>query len=156
MRHEIATGKIPRRDRLVQTAWKTRLFRKIRFSRCRSQADDDRRYHLSALLDVEGAITSVAAMMLVDDGQAFSIDPVGKYISSFCRREGLRRKAHRTGKPALTLEPLSARSPSTGSGCAHLGLTYGFYGESAVRRTLLEGRPLRRDFIDNAEFVARA
>src|SRR3981189_2390358 len=101
---------------------------------------------------VTKTITSVAAMMLVDQGKIALDDPVSKYIPSFAgMKVGVERK-HDTGRAALDLTPL--RRPITIEDLLlHTsGLTYGFYGEGLVKAAY-DGIYLG-DF-DNAEFVER-
>src|SRR3982075_1114261 len=97
-------------------------------------------------------ITSVAAMMLVDQGKIALDDPVSKYIPSFAgMKVGVERKDD-TGRPVLDLTPL--RRPITIEDLLlHTsGLTYGFYGEGLVKAAY-DGIYLG-DF-DNAEFAER-
>ena len=52
-------------------------------------------------------VTSVAAMMLVDDGRLALGDPVSKYIPAFADVKVGVDKVDADGKPALALEPLN-------------------------------------------------
>jgi len=99
-------------------------------------------------------ITSVAAMMLVDQGKLKLDDPVSKYIPSFAdMKVGVEKKAE-DGKVALEMVPLK-RPITVLDLLRHTsGITYGFYGDSLVRKAyaaanLFEGDP------DNAEFAER-
>ena len=58
------------------------------------------------LYSMSKPITSVAAMMLVDDGKLSLGDPVAKYIPAFADVKVGVEKPDRSGKPMLTLEPL--------------------------------------------------
>jgi CubicO group peptidase (beta-lactamase class C family) len=99
-------------------------------------------------------VTSVAAMMLVEDGKLSLDDPVAKYIPAFAKVKVGVEKTDENGKPALALEPLS-RPITIADLLRHTsGLTYGFYGESAVRKLYAESDIYDGDF-DNAAFVAR-
>jgi CubicO group peptidase (beta-lactamase class C family) len=99
-------------------------------------------------------ITSVAAMMLVEDGKLALDDPVAKYIPAFANVKVGVEKADEGGKPALALEPLS-RPITIEDLLRHTsGLTYGFYGNSAVRRIYAHSDMFDGDF-DNAIFAER-
>ena len=99
-------------------------------------------------------ITSVAAMMLVEDGKLALDDPVAKYIPAFANVKVGVEKADESGKPALALEPLD-RPITVEDLLRHTsGLTYGFYGNSAVRRIYANSDMFDGDF-DNATFAER-
>jgi CubicO group peptidase (beta-lactamase class C family) len=99
-------------------------------------------------------ITSVAAMMLVDDGKLSLDDPLAKYIPAFANVKVGVEKTDESGKPQLSLEPL--RRPITIKDLLRhtSGLTYGFYGETAVRK-LYESSDIYAGDFDNATFVER-
>jgi CubicO group peptidase (beta-lactamase class C family) len=99
-------------------------------------------------------ITSVAAMMLVEDGKLRLDDPVSKYIPALADvKVGVERPGE-DGRPALALEPLN-RPITIEDLLRHTsGLTYGFFGDGAVRK-LYQQADLFSGDIDNAEFVAR-
>src|SRR3982075_2413448 len=97
-------------------------------------------------------ITSVAAMMLVDQGKIALDDPVSKYIPSFAgMKVGVERKDD-TGRPVLDLTPLRLPINIRDLLLHTFGITYGFYGEGLVKAAY-DGIYLG-DF-DNAEFVER-
>jgi CubicO group peptidase (beta-lactamase class C family) len=99
-------------------------------------------------------ITSVAAMMLVEDGKLALGDPVAKYIPAFANVKVGVEKADQSGKPELALEPLD-RPITIEDLLRHTsGLTYGFYGNSAVRKIYAKSDMFDGDF-DNATFVER-
>jgi CubicO group peptidase (beta-lactamase class C family) len=136
MRHEIASGKIPGAIVLVQQHGRPVYFERFGFRdvAARLPMTDDTIFRLYSM---SKAITSVAAMMLVDDGKLSLDDPVGKYIPAFADVKVGVEKPHKTGKPALTLEPL--KHPITILDLLRhtSGLTYGFYGvlsENSTRR----------------------
>ena len=64
------------------------------------------------LYSMSKPITSVAAMMLVEDGKLALDDPVVEIHPSLCRVEVGSRSAMRTAARSLALEPSTARSPS--------------------------------------------
>jgi CubicO group peptidase (beta-lactamase class C family) len=101
---------------------------------------------------VTKTITSIAALMLVDQGKIALDDPVSKYIPSFAGiKVGVERKDD-SGKPVLDLVPLR-RPINIEDLLLHTsGITYGFYGEGLVKAAYA-GIYLG-DF-DNAEFAER-
>src|SRR6201996_7304041 len=101
---------------------------------------------------VTKTVTSVAAMMLVDQGKIALDDPVSKYIPSFAdMKVGVERKDD-AGKPVLGL--VAPRRPvNIEDLLLHTsGITYGFYGEGLVKAAY-DGIYLG-DF-DNAGFAER-
>ena len=101
---------------------------------------------------VTKTITSMAAMMLVDQGKIALDDPVSKYIPSFAgMKVGVERKED-SGRPVLDLVP-PRRPINVEDLLLHTsGITYGFYGEGLVKAAY-NGIYLG-DF-DNAEFAER-
>jgi CubicO group peptidase (beta-lactamase class C family) len=99
-------------------------------------------------------ITSVAAMMLIDEGRLRLGDPVAKYIPSFAKaRVGVEKKAE-NGDKVLELVPVKRPITIFDLMTQTSGITYGFYGESMVRRAYGNARIYDGDF-DNAEFAER-
>src|SRR6266851_5420805 len=124
IRNEIATGKIPGAVVLIQQHGQPVYFENFGVRDVATQlpmtADT-----IFRLYSMSKPITSVAAMMLVEDG-----------------------------KPALVLEPLN-RPITIEDLLRHTsGLTYGFYGDSAVRKLYVNSDLFKGDF-DNAEFAER-
>ena len=100
------------------------------------------------------AVTSVAAMMLVDDGKLSLDDPVSKYIPAFADAKVGVDLSDEAGQYPLKLEPLK-RPITIRDLLRHTsGITYGFYGESAVRKLYANPHLFDGDF-DNAEFAER-
>src|SRR5258708_11413945 len=99
-------------------------------------------------------VTSVAAMMLGEDGKLALVDPLSKYIPDFAEVKVGVEKHNEGGKPALVLEPV--RRPITIEDLLRhtSGLTYGFYGDSAVRKLYVNSDLFEGDF-DNADFAER-
>jgi CubicO group peptidase (beta-lactamase class C family) len=100
------------------------------------------------------AITSVAAMMLVDDGKLALDDPVSKYIHSFAGAKVGVDLSDEAGKYPLKLEPLK-RPITIRDLLRHTsGITYGFFGETQVQKLYADPKLYAGDF-DNAEFADR-
>ncbi len=153
IRNEIATGKIPGAILLIQQHGKPVYFenfgvRDIATELAMSADTIFRLYSMSK------PITSVAAMMLVEDGKLALGDPVSKYIPAFADvKVGIEGKDE-SGKPALKLEPL-ARPITIEDLLRHTsGLTYGFYGWGIVHELYAEAGLFNAD-LGNAEFVER-
>jgi CubicO group peptidase (beta-lactamase class C family) len=151
IRNEIATGKIPGAILLIQRHGKPV------YSRNFGVRDVATELSMSAdtifrLYSMSKPITSVAAMMLVEDGKLALNDSVSKYIPAFADlKVGVELKDD-SGKPALKLEPL-ARPITIEDLLRHTsGLTYGFYGGNGVPKLYAEANLFNGDRT-NAEFV---
>jgi CubicO group peptidase (beta-lactamase class C family) len=152
-RNEITTGKIPGAILLIQQHGHPVYFENfgVRDVATRHAMTPDTIFRLYSM---SKPITSVAAMMLVEDGKLSLGDPVSKYIPAFADVKVGVEKPDETGKPALVLEPI--KHPITIEDLLRQtsGLTYGFYGDSAVRKLYAHSDLFDGDF-DNAQFVAR-
>jgi CubicO group peptidase (beta-lactamase class C family) len=152
-RNEIATGKIPGAILLIQQHGHPVYFEDfgVRDIATRQPMTPDTIFRLYSM---SKPITSVAAMMLVEEGKLTLGDPVSKYIPAFADIKVGIEKPDETGKSALVLEPL--KRPITIEDLLRQtsGLTYGFYGDSAVRKLYAHSDLFEGDF-DNAQFVAR-
>src|ERR1700754_3922566 len=131
MQNEVATGKIPGAIFLIRQHGKPIYYEKfgvIDVATKRPMSDDA----IFRLYSMSKPITSVAAMMLVDDGKLALDDPVSKYIPAFANvKVGVEAKDD-TGKPVLKLEPLN-RPITIEDLLRHTsGLTYGFFGYGIV------------------------
>jgi CubicO group peptidase (beta-lactamase class C family) len=149
IRNEIAAGKIPGAVILIQQHGQPVYFESFGLrdveSRRPMTADS-----IFRLYSMSKPITSVAAMMLVDDGKLRLDDPLSKYIPAFAAAKvGVEKP---DGK--LVLEPLQ-RPITIEDLLRHTsGLTYGFYGDSAVRKLYANSGLLDGD-LDNAAFAER-
>jgi CubicO group peptidase (beta-lactamase class C family) len=98
------------------------------------------------------AITSFAAMTLVDQGKLGLDDPVSKYIPSFAKMKVGVEKKDDSGRPVLelvrTTRPLTIEDLLLHTS----GITYGFYGNGLVKTAY--ANIYFGDF-DNAEFAER-
>jgi CubicO group peptidase (beta-lactamase class C family) len=100
------------------------------------------------------AVTSVAAMMLVDDGKLSLDDPVSKYIHSFAHAKVGVDLSDEAGKYPLKLEPLK-RPITIRDLLRHTsGISYGFFGETQVQKLYADPKLYAGDY-DNAEFADR-
>src|SRR5579859_6772702 len=152
-RNEVATGKIPGAVVLIQQHGKpvyseTFGLRDVLAQTPMAMDAIFRIYSMSK------PITSVAVMMLVDDGKIALGDPLSKYIPAFADAKVGVEKNDESGKAALALEPMQ-RAITIEDLLRHTsGITYGFYGDSPVRK-LYAGSGLFDGDFDNAEFVER-
>ncbi len=99
-------------------------------------------------------ITTVAAMMLVEEGRLALEEPVAKYIPQFANVKVGVEKPGEDGKPALDL--VAPKRPITVEDLMRhtSGITYGFFGEGLVKKAYVDNHVFAGDF-DNAEFADR-
>lgn len=152
-RNEIATGQIPGAILLVEQHRKPVYFKLfgVRDIATELSMTPDTIFRLHSM---SKAITSVAAMMLIDQGKLRLTDPLAKYIPAFgAAKVGVQKKAE-NGEDKLELVPLK-RPITIEDLMRHTsGITYGFYGDSMVRKTYGNANIYGNDF-DNAEFAER-
>jgi CubicO group peptidase (beta-lactamase class C family) len=100
-------------------------------------------------------ITSVATMILFEEGKLALSDPVGKYIPQLGTVKVGVEKAD-AGGGAPTLELVAPRRPiSVQDLLRHTsGLTYGFFGDGLVKKAYVDAK-LLAESPSNAEFVDR-
>jgi CubicO group peptidase (beta-lactamase class C family) len=100
-------------------------------------------------------ITSVAAMILVEEGKLFLEDPVAKYLPQFKDVKVAVNNA--PGTPAGTaMELVAPNRPMTVQDLMRhtSGITYGFFGDTPVKKMYVEAKVFIGDFT-NAEFADR-
>ena len=99
-------------------------------------------------------ITSVAVMMLAEQGRITLDEPIAKYIPAFKEMKvGVEAKGE-DGKPKLEL--VAAAKPITIQDLLRhsSGITYGFFGNMLVKKAYVDAHVF--DYaIDNAEFAER-
>ncbi|MGV7212058.1 serine hydrolase domain-containing protein [Bradyrhizobium sp. UFLA05-112] len=149
LRNEVTAGKIPGAILLIQQHGRPVLYERsgLRNVKTAAPMTDDTIFRLYSM---SKPVTSVAAMMLLDDGRLGLDDALARYIPAFAdvkigvaRPDG-RLRLESPARP-ITIRDLLRHTS---------GITYGFYGDNPVRRLyaqagLFDGDP------DNAEFVAR-
>jgi CubicO group peptidase (beta-lactamase class C family) len=148
IRNDIATGKIPGAILLIQQHGDPVYFETfgVRSVESRHPMTADTIFRLYSM---SKPITSVAAMMLVEDGKLFLSDPVAKYIPAFA---DVKVGVDKPGETTLALEPVQ-RPITVEDLLRHTsGLTYGFYGDGAVRKLYAQADLFNSD-MDNAEFA---
>jgi CubicO group peptidase (beta-lactamase class C family) len=151
--NEVATGKIPGAIVLIQQHGKPIYHESFGVQDVVSKAPitDQTIFRLASMTK---AITSVVAMQLVDEGKLPLDRPIAKYIPSFANvKVGIEKKAE-DGTKALELVPPN-RPPTVLDLMRHTsGITYGFYGDSLVRKAYAASSLYSGDF-DLAEFAER-
>src|SRR6195952_61210 len=152
-KNEVATGKISGADVLIQQRGKP-VYHEIFGTQdtvSKVPITDKTIFRLSSLTK---AITSVVAMELSQAGKLNPDDPVSKYIPSFAdTKVGIEKKAE-DGTKTLELVP-QTRPMTVLDLLRHTsGITYGFYGDSLVRKTYKDANIYAGDF-DLAEFAER-
>src|SRR5436305_12033277 len=151
--NEVATGKIAGADILIQQHGKPVYHQTFGVQDVVSKTPitDQTIFRLSSLTKV---ITSVVAMQLLQDGKFKLDDPVAKYIPSFAdMKVGVEKKAE-DGSKTLDLVPL-VRPVTVLDLMRHTsGITYGFYGDSLVRKAYAAANIYAGEF-DLAEFAER-
>jgi CubicO group peptidase (beta-lactamase class C family) len=142
IRNEIATGKIPGAIMLIQQHGRPVYFESfgVRDTATRLPMTPDTIFRLYSM---SKPITSVAVMMLVEEGKLALSDRVSKYIPAFTDvKVGIEKNP--INRP-VTIEDLLRHTS---------GLTYGFTGSDAVRNLYQRSDLFDGDF-DNAAFAER-
>ena len=153
IRNEVTTGKIPGAILLIQQHGKPIYFESfgVRDPATGQPMTPDTIFQVYSMSKV---VTSVAAMMLIDEGRLSLDDPVAKYIPAFADTKVGVDLSDEAGQPPLKLDPLK-RPITIKDLLRHTsGITYGFYGESAVRKLYANPHLYDGDF-DNADFAER-
>jgi CubicO group peptidase (beta-lactamase class C family) len=152
-RNEVATGKIPGAMVLIQQHGKPVYHESFGVQDVVSKAPITDQT-IFRLFSMTKAITSVVAMQLVDEGKLPLEDPIAKYIPSFANvKVGVEKKAD-DGVKTLELVP-PVRPPTILDLMRQTsGITYGFYGDSLVRKAYAASNLYGGDF-DLAEFAER-
>ena len=153
LRHEVATGKIPGAVLLIQQHGRPIFLENfgVRDIESKTPMSSDMIFRLYSM---SKPVTSVAAMMLVDDGRLSLDDPLSKFIPAFAEAKVAVEAREANGETTLTTEPL-ARPIRILDLLRHTsGITYGFYGDSPVRKLYAASKLFDGD-VDNAELAER-
>ena len=152
-KNEVETGKIAGADVLIRQRGKDVYHETFGVQDVVSKAPitDKTIFRLSSLTK---AITSVVAMQLIQDGKIKLDDPVSKYIPSFANvKVGVEKKAEDGSKTLELVDPV--RPMTVLDLLRHTsGITYGFYGDSLVRKAYKDANIYAGEF-DLAEFAER-
>jgi CubicO group peptidase (beta-lactamase class C family) len=152
-RNEVTTGKIAGAMLLIQQHGKPVYHESFGVQDVVSKAPITDQT-IFRLFSMTKAITSVAAMVLVDESKLKLEDPVAKYIPSFANvKVGVEKKAD-DGTTTLELVPPDRPPTVLDLMRQTSGITYGFYGDSLVRKAYKAANIYGGDF-DLAEFAER-
>jgi CubicO group peptidase (beta-lactamase class C family) len=153
LRDQIANGKIPGAILLIQQHGKPvyHEFFGVRDVETKAPMTDDTIFRTFSMTK---PITSVAAMMLIDQHKIKIDDPIAIYIPSFATTKVGVEKKQDNGEKVLQLEPLKRRLTILDLMTQTSGITYGFYGDSLVRKAYSNAKIYDGDF-NNAEFAER-
>jgi CubicO group peptidase (beta-lactamase class C family) len=152
-KNEVATGKISGAIVLIQQHGKPVYHESFGVQDVVSKAPITDKT-IFRLFSMTKAITAVVSMQLLEEGKIKLDDPVSKFIPSFANvKVGWEKKAE-DGTPALELippdRPMTVRDLMTHTS----GITYGFYGDTLVRKAYRAAEIYKGDF-DLAEFADR-
>ena len=152
-KNEVATGKIPGAVVLIQQHGKPVYHETFGVQDVVSKAPITDKT-IFRLFSMTKAITAVVSMMLLEEGKIKLDDPISKYIPSFANvKVGVEKKAE-DGTTTLDLVAPD-RPPTVLDLMRHTsGITYGFYGDSMVRKAYRAANIYQGDF-DLAEFAER-
>jgi CubicO group peptidase (beta-lactamase class C family) len=152
-KNEMATGKIPGAIVLIQQHGKPVYHEFFGVQDVVSKAPMTDKT-IFRLFSMTKAITAVVSMQLLEEGKIRLDDPIAKYIPSFANvKVGWEKKAD-DGTPALEMIAPD-RPPTVRDLMTHTsGITYGFYGDSMVRKAYRAANIYAGDF-DLAEFADR-
>ena len=153
IKNEIATNKIPGAIMMIQRQGKTAYFSSagVRDPGTKEPMTPDTIFRIYSM---SKPITTVAAMMLVEEGKLQLDEPLSKYIPAFANvKVGVEKKGE---DGAMGLELVPAKRPITIQDLMRhtSGLTYGFFGEGLVKKAYVDAK-LNADDPDNAEFAER-
>src|SRR4051812_1034268 len=151
IRNEIVTGKIPGAILLIQQHGKPVYFESfgVRDVATKLPMSADTIFRLYSM---SKPITSVAAMMLVEDGKLNLDDPVSKYIPAFATTKvGVEQRGD-DGTLTLVEEPLKRPITITDLLRHPPALPYAYLGGGLVRPRHAEAALARRN-LTNAEFA---
>src|SRR6267142_707180 len=153
VRNEVTTGKIPGAILLIQQHGKPVYFQSfgVRDPATGQPMTPDAIFQIYSM---SKAVTSVAAMMLVEDGKLSLDDPVSKYIPAFAGARVGVDLSDEAGQYPLKLEPLKRPITILDLLRHTSGITYGFYGEGQIKKRYANPALYAGDF-DNAEFADR-
>jgi len=153
IRSEIAAGKIPGGVLLIQQHGKPVIFESF------GVRDPDTGLPMTPdsifeIYSMSKAVTSVAVMMLVEEGKLALDDSVSKYIRSFADAKVGVDLSDEAGKYPLKLEALK-RPITIRDLLRHTsGITYGLFGETQVQKIYANPQLFAGDY-DNADFADR-
>ncbi len=153
LKTEIAANRIPGAVVLIQRKGKLAYFESFGVRDPATKAPMTAN-SIFRIYSMSKPITTVAAMMLVEEGKLSLDEQLGKYIPAFANvKVGVEKKGD-DGKPVLDLvaptRPIIIQDLMRHTS----GITYGFFGEGLVKKMYVDAHVFAGDF-DNAEFAER-
>ena len=153
LKNEVARNKIPGAVMMIQRNGKTVYFSTfgVRDPGTEQPMTSDSIFRIYSM---SKPITTVAAMMLVEEGKLQLDDPLSKYIPAFANVKVGAEKKDEDGK--MVLDTVPAKRPITIHDLMRhtSGITYGFFGEGMVKKAYVDAHLFSGD-VDNAEFAER-
>lgn len=151
--NEIATNKIPGAVMMIQRHGKVAYYETF------GVRDPGTKAPMTAntifrIYSMSKPVTTVAAMMLVEEGKLQLDDPVAKFIPAFKDvKVGVEKKGDDGN---MTLDLVAPRRPMTVQDLMRhtSGITYGFFGEGLVKKAYVDAKIFSED-ADNAGFADR-
>jgi len=151
LKADVAKGTLPGAVVLISRKGKTAYFESVGMLDPQTKAAMPKD-GIFRIYSMTKPLTSVAAMMLVEEGRMQLSDPVAKYLPAMKELQVGTEKPGADGKPMLETAP-AKRTMTVQDLLRHSsGITYGFFGNSLVKKSyanLFEGE------YDNTEHVAR-
>jgi CubicO group peptidase (beta-lactamase class C family) len=153
IKNEIAGNNIPGAVMMIQRNGKTAYFRSfgVRDPGTKEPMTPNTIFRIYSM---SKPITSVAAMMLVEEGKLQLDDPLSKYIPAFANvKVGVEKKGE---DGAVGLDLVAAKRPITIQDLFRhtSGITYGFFGEGVVKKAYVDAHLFDAN-VDNAGFAER-
>jgi CubicO group peptidase (beta-lactamase class C family) len=153
IKNEIATDKIPGALMMIERHGK------LGYSATFGDRDPGTKAPMSPdtifrIYSMSKPITSVAIMMLVEEGKLMLDEPVAKYIPSFANvKVGVEKKGE---DGVVGIDLVAVKRPMTIQDLLRhtSGITYGFFGEGAVKKAYVDAKIFSED-VDNAGFAER-
>lgn len=154
IRQDVAAGNIPGAVLLVARRGRIAYLESIgeRDPQAKTPMTSDTIFRIYSMTK---PVTSVAAMMLVEEGKLALDEPVSKYIPAFAQMKVAVQKDRATGEVS-SLDLVPARRPITIQDLLRhtSGITYGFFGDLPAKKAYLDAGVTKGDY-DNAEFAER-
>jgi CubicO group peptidase (beta-lactamase class C family) len=153
LQNEIAGNKIPGAVMLIQRNGETAYFSSFGV-RDPGTKEPMTPNSIFRVYSMSKPITTVAAMMLVEEGKLQLDDPLSKYIPAFANVKVGVEKKDEDGR--MVLDTVPAKRPITIQDLMRhtSGITYGFFGEGMVKKAYVNAHLFAGD-VDNAEFAER-
>ncbi|WP_454626614.1 serine hydrolase domain-containing protein [Bradyrhizobium cenepequi] len=151
--NEVATGKIPGAIVLIEQHGKPVYHQSFGVQDVVSKAPITDKT-IFRLFSMTKAITAVVSMQLLQEGKFKLDDPVAKYIPSFANVKVGVEKKNEDGSKTLELVPPDRPLTVLDLMRHTSGITYGFYGDTLVRKAYASANLYAGDF-DLAEFAER-